>query len=172
MPVRFLLEFAYFSRWFNFYGPQNRTPLFCLHTANSVGLARLTPIRYKYTKDVIGHRRSLCGLASQGSHYPYPNPFRGSNPFWSVLLLQITLDLLLHRPRKSLIDPAEKRWAPKRSSSARRRIVSFRVLQEIPCNLSMAFPELYSVNYISPSHDISRVNASRKYALNARLKNL
>lgn len=108
MPVRFLPEFAYFSRWFNFYGPQNRTYLFCFYTANSVGLAKRTTIRYKYTKDVIGHRRSLCGLASQGSHYPYPNPFRGSNPFWSVLLLQITLDLLLHRPRKSLIDPRKK----------------------------------------------------------------
>lgn len=115
--------------------------------------------RYKYTKDVIGHRRSLCGLASQGSHYPYPNPFRGSNPFWSVLLLQITLDLLLHRPRKSLIDPAEKRWAPKRSSSARRRKPSFRVLEKIRCNLSAAFPELYLVITLT-HYTIFHVNAS------------
>lgn len=39
------------------------------------------PIRNKYTKDVIGHRRSLCGLASQGSHYPYLNPLPWEQPF-------------------------------------------------------------------------------------------
>lgn len=81
VPVRFLPEFAYFSRWFNFYDPQNRTPLFCLYTTNSVGLARSIAIRYKYTKDVIGHRRSLCGLASQGSHYPYPQTLSWEQPF-------------------------------------------------------------------------------------------
>lgn len=79
VPVRFLPEFAYFSRWFNFYGPQNRNPppisLFYLCRCEwASGWPDRVPIRYKYTEDVIGHRRSLCGLASQGSHYPHPQP--------------------------------------------------------------------------------------------------
>lgn len=100
VPVWFLLEFAYFSRWFNFYGPQNRTsvsstssatstaapPLFSTFLHRDMVASGLTGARsdteYKYTEDVIGHRRSLCGLASQGSHYPHPRPpFVGATLF-------------------------------------------------------------------------------------------
>lgn len=36
VSVWFLLEFAYFSRWFNFYGPQNRTSRLLLLCARSL----------------------------------------------------------------------------------------------------------------------------------------
>lgn len=118
---------------------------------------------------MIGHRRSLCGLASQGSHYPRLSPFSWEQPFLvSVLLLQITLDLLLHRPRKSLIEPTEKRWATKRSSSAWRRklFTSFACLKKKKNTVVRAiyrwlFSLLHSVKCIGLSHVISRVNASR-----------
>jgi len=59
------------------------SPFFSLPAPRmDVGLTRQrVPIRHKYTEDVIGHRRSLCGLASQGSHYPHLVPFSWRQPF-------------------------------------------------------------------------------------------
>lgn len=134
-------------------------------------------------EDVIGHRRSLCGLASQGSHYPSspppppPNtPFRGSNPFWSgpsstnyARPPAAPTAREFNRPR------AEKRWAPKRSSSVRRKegfpfacpvlfekeIIRLRLRAIYRWHL----PNLYSVTPSIrpiPLHGILRVNASDK----------
>lgn len=83
VPVRFLHEFAYFSRWFNFLRPaKSDLPVFTFAPRTTVRAATgPAAIRYKYTEDVIGHRRSLCGLASQGSHYPYPDHLSWEQPF-------------------------------------------------------------------------------------------
>lgn len=50
----------------------------------------------------------------KGRIIPTPKPLSvGATLFGRSFFYKLHLDLLLHRPRKSLIDPAEKRWAPK-----------------------------------------------------------
>lgn len=101
--------------------PQNRaisSSFYGISWMSSDWPERLLCCTYKYTEDTIENRRSLCGLASQGSHYPHAQGV-------TTLFVGLSSTNYVLHPTASTVKefnrPHGKRWAPKHFLTNRKR---------------------------------------------------